>query len=195
MLSLALTDALLCMVAAWLASRPHYSVGYRMAFALLAIPAMLGFLRFSDIYPLETWHPLFSLLSASAAMPLLAICAIAPESLVANRKQFTLIFLGVAMLLGLFISGLGKLRIYDHALGLLSMLAILIAMLKQDESKRALGAALMLTGSLLFVLKISVPPWLLPGDFLHIGMALGLLLAAPVHQMGSTLVTEAEVTA
>jgi hypothetical protein len=128
-------------------------------------------------------------------MPLLAICALAPESLVANRKQFTLIFLGVAMLLGLFISGLGKLRIYDHALGLLSMLAILIAMLKQDESKRALGAALMLTGSLLFVLKISVPPWLLPGDFLHIGMALGLLLAAPVHQMGSTLVTEAEVTA
>ena len=99
--SLALTDALLCLIAAWLASKNTLAVGYRMALTMLAVPALLGFLRFSGIYPLETWHPLFTLLSASAALPLLAICVLAPQSVVATRKQFAIIFLGVTMLLGL----------------------------------------------------------------------------------------------
>lgn len=177
--SLALTDALLCLIATWLAFKNSLAVGYRMAFTMLAIPAFLGFLRFSGIYPLDTWHPLFALLSASAALPLLAICVLAPESVVATRKQFAIIFLGVAMLLGLLISGLGKLRIYDQALGLMSMVVILVAMMKRSENTRALGAALMLAGSVLFVLKVSVPPWLMPGDWLHLGMAFGLILVTP----------------
>jgi hypothetical protein len=176
--SLALTDAVLCLVAAGLAARASYGAGYRMAFTLLAVPALLGFLRFSGIYPLETWHPLFTLLSASAALPLLAVCVVKPQSLVATRKQFAIIFLGVTMLLGLLISGLGKFRIYDQAVGVLSMLAILFALVKRKEHTRALGAALMLLGSVLFVTKVSVPPWLMPGDWLHIGMAAGLLLLA-----------------
>lgn len=174
--SLALTDALLCVVAAWLATRSTFAVGYRMAFTLLAIPSLLGFLRFSEIYPLETWHPLFTLLSASAALPMLAICVVMPQSMVATRKQFAMIFLGVAMLMGLIVSGLGKIRIYDQALGLLSMLVLLWVLLKRGEPRRAMGALLMIVGSLLFVLKVSVPPWLLPGDWLHMGMALGLLM-------------------
>ena len=177
--SLALTDALLCLVAVWLASRSALSVGYRMAFTLMAIPALLGFLRFSGIYPLETWHPLFTLMSASAALPMLAICVLSPESMVATRRQFAIISLGGAMLLGLLIAGLGKLRIYDQALALFSMLAILISLLKRGEHMRAIGAILMLAGSMMFVLKVSVPPWLLPGDFLHLAMALGLFLVAP----------------
>lgn len=177
--SLALTDALLCLIAVWLASRSALAVGYRMAFSLLAIPSLLGFLRFSGIYPLETWHPLFTLMSASAALPLLAICVLAPQSMVATRRQFAIIFLGIAMLLGLLIAGLGKFRIYDQALGLGSMLVILVTLLKRGQHTRALGATLMLAGSVLFVLKISIPPWLLPGDWLHLGMAMGLLLVAP----------------
>jgi hypothetical protein len=177
--SLALTDALLCLIATWLAFKNSLAVGYRMSFTMLAIPAFLGFLRFSGIYPLDTWHPLFALLSASAALPLLAICVLAPESVVATRKQFAIIFLGVAMLLGLLISGLGKLRIYDQALGLMSMVVIVVAMMKRSENTRALGAALMLAGSVLFVLKVSVPPWLMPGDWLHLGMAFGLILVTP----------------
>jgi hypothetical protein len=177
--SLALTDALLCLIATWLASKNSLAVGYRMSFTMLAIPAFLGFLRFSGIYPLDTWHPLFALLSASAALPLLAICVLAPESVVATRKQVAIIFLGVAMLLGLLISGLGKLRLYDQALGLMSMVVILVAMMKRSENTRALGAALMLAGSVLFVLKVSVPPWLMPGDWLHLGMAFGLILVTP----------------
>lgn len=193
--SLALTDALLFLIASWLATRNAFAVGYRMAFTLLAIPALLGFFRFSGIYPLETWHPLFALLSASAALPLLAICVLVPQSLVATRKQFAIIFLGVAMLLGLLISGLGKLRIYDQALGLMSMLVILVSMLKNNQHTRALGAALMLAGSVLFVLKVSLPPWLMPGDWLHLGMALGLFLVSPVFQINISPPTEPELLA
>lgn len=191
--SLALTDALLCLIAVWLASRSALAVGYRMAFSLLAIPALLGFLRFSGIYPLETWHPLFTLMSASAALPLLAICVLAPQSMVATRRQFAIIFLGIAMLLGLLIAGLGKFRIYDQALGLGSMLVILVTLLKSGQHARALGATLMLVGSVLFVLKISIPPWLLPGDWLHLGMAMGLLLIAPTTLAQSDPSPEAEM--
>lgn len=191
--SLALTDALLCLIAVWLASRSALAVGYRMAFSLLAIPALLGFLRFSGIYPLETWHPLFTLMSASAALPLLAICVLAPQSMVATRRQFAIIFLGIAMLLGLLIAGLGKFRIYDQALGLGSILVILVTLLKSGQHARALGATLMLVGSVLFVLKISIPPWLLPGDWLHLGMAMGLLLIAPTALAQSDPSQEAEM--
>ena len=191
--SLALTDALLCLIAVWLASRSALAVGYRMAFSLLAIPALLGFLRFSGIYPLETWHPLFTLMSASAALPLLAICVLAPQSMVATRRQFAIIFLGITMLLGLLIAGLGKFRIYDQALGLASMLIILVTLLKSGQHARALGATLMLVGSVLFVLKISIPPWLLPGDWLHLGMAMGLLLIAPTTLAQSDPSPEAEM--
>ena len=179
MLSLALTDALLCLVAAWLASRPQFSIGYRTAFGLLALPALLGFLRFSGLYPMEGWHQLFSALGASAALPLLAVCVLAPDSAVAQRRQFTLIFLGAAMLLGLLISGLGKLRLYDQAAGLVSMALMLWALFKAKDGRRALGPAFMVSGSLLFVTKMSVPPWLVPGDLLHLGMVAGLLLVAP----------------
>jgi hypothetical protein len=191
--SLALTDALLCLIAVWLASRSALAVGYRMAFSLLAIPALLGFLRFSGIYPLETWHPLFTLMSASAALPLLAICVLAPQSMVATRRQFAIIFLGITMLLGLLIAGLGKFRIYDQALGLGSMLVILVTLLKSGQHARALGATLMLAGSVLFVLKISIPPWLLSGDWLHLGMAMGLLLIAPTALAQSDPSQEAEM--
>ena len=44
------------------------------------------------------------------------------------------------------------------------------------------GVLLMLAGSVLFVLKVSLPPWMLPGDWLHLGMAAGLLLIVPREQ-------------
>lgn len=176
MSSLALTDAVLCLVATWLAARPNLATGQRLALGLLAIAALLGFLRFSGLYPLEGWHQLFSLMGASAALPLLAVCALAPDSVVAQRRQFALIFLGVAMLAGLLVSGLGQLRLYDQAVGLASMLLILVAMIKKGQVRQALGPVCMLAGSILFVAKVAVAPWLAPGDWLHLGMALGFLL-------------------
>lgn len=180
MSSLALTDAALFLVAAWLASRRAFDIGYRLAFAGLAVPALLGFLRFSGLYPLEGWHLLFTLMSASAALPLLAVCLMVPTSVVAQKRQFALIFLLAAMLAGLLISGLGRLRVYDQALGFLSMVAMLVALIRMKDLPRAAGPALMIVGSLLFLAKVSVPPWLAPGDWLHLGMAAGLLMVAPM---------------
>ena len=165
MLSLALTDGLLCLSAAWLAWKSAGTLGFRFACGLVAIPALLGFLRFSGLYPLEAWHQLFSIQW--------------PDSAVAQKRQFILIFLGSTMLLGLLISGLGKLRMYDQALGLLSMLAMLLFLIRHGEKIQIAGAVVMLFGSVLFVVKVSVPPWLAPGDWLHMGMALGLILIAP----------------
>lgn len=176
MSSLALTDAALCLVAVWLIARPHRLIGQALALGLLATAALLGFLRFSGLYPLEGWHQLFTLMGASAALPMLAVCALAPDSVVATRRQFALIFLGVAMLAGLLISGLGQLRMYDQALGLASMLLILVGLLRKGQIRQALGPFCMLAGSLLFVAKVAVAPGLVPGDALHLGMALGLWL-------------------
>ena len=178
MISLAITDALLCACALWLASRTNLKLGPRLAFGLLAIPALLGALRFSGLYPLERWHQLFSIMSASAALPLLAISALWPASVVAIEKRFALIFLGGAMLIGLLIAGLGKLRVYDHSLALLSMVVLLWVFVRQRALLAATGAACMLLGSLLFVAKVHLAGLLLPGDLLHLGMAAGLLLVA-----------------
>ena len=176
MLSLAITDALLCACAAWLASRADNLLGMRLACGLLAIPALLGVLRFSGLYPLLQWHQLFSILSASAALPLLALSVLWPKSVITQQKRFALIFLAGAMLLGLLISGLGKLRIYDQALALLSMIVMLWVFARQGARLASAGAACMLLGSLLFVTKIQIAGLLLPGDLLHLGMAVGLVL-------------------
>lgn len=178
MISLAVTDALLCTCAIWLASRINIKLGPRLAFGLLAIPALLGALRFSGLYPLERWHQLFSIMSASAALPLLAMSALWPASVVALQKRFALIFLGGAMLMGLLIAGLGKLRIYDHLLAVISMLVLLWVFTRQGACQAATGAACMLLGSILFLAKVHIAGILIPGDLLHLGMAAGLVLVA-----------------
>jgi hypothetical protein len=61
----------------------------------------------------------------------------------------------------------------------LSLLAMLWAFARQGQRVACAGVVVMLAGSALFVLRVSVPPWLLPGDWLHLGMAAGLLLIIP----------------
>jgi hypothetical protein len=179
MSSLAITDALLFLCAAYLAFQRGMPIGYRLAFGVLGLAALLGALKFSGVYPLDTWHRLFGILGGSAALPLLAVCVKWPQSPVATQRQFALIFLGAAALLGLAIAGLGKLRIYDQLVGSLSMLAMLWLLIQLGNARRILGIVIMIVGSALFVAKVKLAPWLQPGDFLHLGMAVGLLLLTP----------------
>ena len=176
MSSLAITDALLCICAIGLASQVTIKLGARFALGLIAIPALLGVLRFSGLYPLERWHQLFSILSASSAMPLLALCAFWPASVVATQKRYALIFLGAAALLGIIISGLAKVRIYDQTLALLSMALLLKTFISAKDFQGIAGSICMLAGSILFVTKMQIAGYLLPGDFLHLSLAIGLLL-------------------
>jgi hypothetical protein len=186
MLSLALTDAVLFCCTAYLASLRSSPIGYRLAFGVLALAALLGALKFSGLYPLDAWHRLFAILSGSAALPLLAVCVRWPQSATANDRQFALIFLGGAALLGLAIAGLGKLRIYDQALGAISMVWMLWLMVRRGDQRRSIGVAFMLAGSVLFLAKARLSPWLAPGDFLHMGMVVGLVLLAPAPHRPAT---------
>lgn len=179
MASLAVTDGILFLCAAYLALQRSSPIGYRLAFGVLGISALLGFLKFSGLYPLDSWHRLFAILSGSAALPLLAACVKWPRSAVANQRQFALIFLGGAALLGVVISGVGKVRVYDQALGALSMLVMLGLLIKLGDGRRISGMVCMLAGALMFLAKVKIAPWLQPGDLLHLGMAIGLILFAP----------------
>ncbi len=180
--SLAATDSLLFGCAAYLAWMRHSTIGIRLAYGVIAVAALLGALMFSGLYPLEAWHRLFSIFAGSAALPLLAMAVIWPRSAVATDRQLALIFLGAAAMLGLAIAGLGHLRIYDRALGTISLVAMLAWTVKQGQWQRSAGLVLMLVGSMLFVAKVELSAWLLPGDYLHLSMAVGILLLSARHR-------------
>ena len=175
MSSMAFTDGLLALVSLWLASRTQAPVALRLACALFAVAASLGVLRFSGIYPLPTWHQFASMLGAVAAFPLLAVAIVWPDALVTRSARFAWIFMCVMAVLGVIVVGAGQKRVLADALALLSVLAILITLVRQRQWRGALASAVMLLGLALFARKVGAGDALVPGDLLHIGMALGLI--------------------
>ncbi|MEI7514378.1 MAG: hypothetical protein WCK81_03230 [Betaproteobacteria bacterium] len=175
MSSLALTDALLALVALWLASRAQAPVALRLACALFATASVLGVLRFSGVYPLPSWHQFASMLGAVAAFPLLAVAIVWPDALVTRSQRFAWIFLCLMAVLGVIVVGAGQKRLLADALALLSVLTILLTLLRQRQWRGALASAVMLLGLALFASKVGAGDVLVPGDLLHIGMALGLV--------------------
>jgi len=175
MSSLALTDGFLALVSLWLASRAQAPVALRLACALFAAAALLGVLRFSGIYPLPTWHQFASMLGAMAAFPLLAVAVLWPDALVTRSTRFAWIFMCAMAVLGVLIVGAGQKRVVADGLAVLSVIAIVLTLARAGLWRGALAGALMLAGLVLFAAKVSVAGVLVPGDLLHIGMALGLL--------------------
>jgi hypothetical protein len=171
-LSLTLTDSLLCLSAGWAAIRAG-ATGQRLAFGLIALASLLGVLRFSGVYPLPAWHELFTIWGGSAALPLLALSVRWPASRVAVHPHEAWLFLLTAMAAGLLLAGLARFRMYDQALGALAMLALVWTFWQVRSWLGLVSMGLMLGGSMLFLLRMHVPG-LEPGDFLHLGMALGL---------------------
>ena len=175
MSSLAFTDGFLCLISLWLASRAQAPVALRLACALFATAALLGVLRFSGIYPLPTWHQFASMLGAMAAFPLLAVAVVWPDALVTRSTRFAWIFMCAMAVLGVLIVGAGQKRVVADGLAVLSVVAIVVTLARAGLWRGALAGALMLAGLVLFAAKVSVAGVLVPGDLLHIGMALGLL--------------------
>lgn len=175
MSSMAFTDGFLALVSLWLASRAQAPVALRLACALFAAAALLGVLRFSGIYPLPTWHQFASMLGAMAAFPLLAVAIVWPDALVTRSTRFAWIFMCAMAVLGVLIVGAGQKRVVADGLAVLSVVAIVVTLARAGLWRGALAGALMLAGLVLFAAKVSVGGVLVPGDLLHIGMALGLL--------------------
>jgi len=174
MSSLAYTDGFLTLVCLWVLARASLPLAVRMAAAVLGAAALLGVLRFSGLYPLVPWHQFASLMGASVAFPLLAVALAWPDSAVAQRLKFAVIFAVTMAVLGLLLVGVAQKRMFLDVLTVLSVLALLAVSLKRKWWASALASACMLTGLLLFAAKFSAVAWLVPGDFLHIGVALGL---------------------
>jgi len=172
--SLAYTDGVLALVCLWLISRTSLPLGVRIAAGTLGIAAVLGVLRFSGLYPIPQWHQFVSMLGACAAFPLLAVAVLWPDAAATRQLKFaSVFFIGMAVL-GVLAVGVAQKRVLVDALTVISVVAMLISLARGGRWPTALTTALMLAGLLLFASKATVVPGLVPGDLLHIGMAIGL---------------------
>jgi hypothetical protein len=170
----------LLVVTAYLALQRHLPIAFRLACGVFGVAALLGVLRFSGIYPLPSWHQFASMLGAASAFPLLAVVVLWPDSLAARNTRFAWIVLCITAVIGVIIVGAGQKRIYSDALALLSLLAVCITLVRTRQWLGAVGGVLILTALVLFALKIAAGTLLVPGDLLHIGMALGLVLLSRI---------------
>lgn len=68
-----------------------------------------------------------------------------------------------------------QIKAWGAVCALLSALCILVLAIKNQKKLSALGGLLLLMTLTAFALKMNLPP-LLPGDLLHIGMSLSLLV-------------------
>ena len=172
--SLAYTDGVLALVCLWLLSRASLPLGARIAAGTLGIAAVLGVLRFSGLYPIPQWHQFVSMLGACAAFPLLAVAVLWPDAAVARQLKFAAIFFIILAVIGVLAVGVAQKRVVVDALTVISVVAMMISLARGGRWPTAISTTLMLAGLLLFAAKATVVPALVPGDLLHIGMAIGL---------------------
>jgi len=173
--SLAYTDGVLALVCVWLLTRAKLPLGVRIAAGTLGIAAVLGVLRFSGLYPIPQWHQFVSMLGACAAFPLLAVAVLWPDAAVARQLKFAAIFFIILAVIGVLTVGVAQKRVVVDALTVISVVAMVISLARNGRWPTAITTTLMLAGLLLFAAKATVVPALVPGDLLHIGMAIGLL--------------------
>jgi hypothetical protein len=172
--SLAYTDGILALICLWLLTRASLPIGVRIAAGTLGLAAVLGVLRFSGLYPIPQWHQFVSMLGACAAFPLLAVAVLWPDAAATRQLKFaSIFFIGMAVL-GVLAVGVAQKRVLVDALTVISVVAMLISLARGGRWSTTLTTALMLAGLLLFASKATVVPGLVPGDLLHIGMAIGL---------------------
>jgi hypothetical protein len=174
--SLAITDALLCAVALWGAYRFGLQPALRLACGLLAIAAFLGVLRFSGAYPLPSLHSFFSMLGAMSALPLLAIAIVKPDSQVARTVRFAWVFFVASSAIGVLCVSLGGIRLVSDAAALIAVLCIIIFSLLKRTAWGVVIGLILLSGLLAMAFKWQVVGVLQSADFLHLGLAVGILL-------------------
>lgn len=184
--SLALTDGVLLLTCFYIARGAAASVGVRLALSVIGLAAALGVLKFSGVAPMPGMHSFLSQISSVAALPLLALVLLDEQAAVSVSAKFAWIFLVVLSAVGLIITtGLG-IKAYGPIMAAGSVMVLLIGLARRGRFRQGLGALVMLAGMALFVAKVSVGNFLTPGDFLHLGMALGLLGLRPPLQSAST---------
>jgi hypothetical protein len=178
----ALLDGLLALTAFWLAAvawQRHPAL--RLGSLLLGAAATLGALRFSGLLALPQWHQYFSLLGAGAGLPLVAVALVAPDSAVARQPRYAWILACGACVVCTVLVVVLQVKVWSAATALGAAVAVLVASSRRRQIGLALAGSCMLAALLLFALKTRVP-FLAPGDVLHLGLAVALLLVSWHHR-------------
>ncbi|MFT5452749.1 MAG: hypothetical protein ACI9N9_002244 [Enterobacterales bacterium] len=173
--SLAVSDGVLLIAMLFIVTRTSSAVALRLGAAVFAAAAFLGVLRFSSVLPLLGMHTFFSGLGASAAFPLIAAAFLWPDALLARSWRFASIFLVIAGALGLVAAAL-DFSLWGKIVALVSLLALVMRSVLSKNYMALIANTILLLGLILFAKQFSVEPYLQPGDFLHLLMAIGLLL-------------------
>ena len=182
MTSLAITDGLLCLIAAAAVVTNRLPLAFRMGSALLAVTAGLGVLRFSDLLPLPTLHGFFSAFSASSAFLLMAVSTVWNSSAGATRAKYASILLIVSGAIGFVMVDLFELTRFGQVVAVLCVLQIIIYSARHRLLSALVGAIALELGFILFATGQRVPNLLQPGDFLHLLTAAGLALLVWYHR-------------
>jgi hypothetical protein len=174
----ALLDGLLAVTAfyvAWQAGRSAPAL--RLSATLLSEAATLGALRFSGVLPLPPLHQYVSMLGAGVGLPLLALAVTQPTSAVAAQRRFAWIFAVLAAVACTLAMVVAQLKWWTPVCAIAAAVAIVAyGVARKQGAVVATGALLLLT---LVAFATRVQAGLLqPGDLLHIGLTLTLLLAS-----------------
>ncbi len=169
-------DAVLMLVALWTARGPaRHLPAAQLGCLMFAAAALLGTLRFSGLLPLPPLHQFLSALGAGVAMPLLAATVGWPRRAVSREPQFAWILAVALAVLLVLIGVVAAVKWWSAAWAVGSALAIIgVAAVRRQGLALAAGSS-MLAAFLLFAAQVSWGDWR-PGEFLHVGLALGLWL-------------------
>ena len=182
MTSLAITDGLLCLVAAAAVVTNRLPLAFRIGSALLAVTAGLGVLRFSDLLPLPTLHSFFSTFSSSSAFLLMAVSSVWTSSAGATRAKYASILLIVSGAVGFVMVDLFEMTRFGQVVAVLCVLQIIVYAARHKLLSALMGAVALELGFILFATGQRVPNLLQPGDFLHLLTAAGLALLVWYHR-------------
>ncbi len=169
-------DGLLALAAFWVVLGPGRRLpAVQLACLLLGSAAVLGTLRFSGLLPLPQLHQFVSLLGAGVGLPLLAVALVAPEGTVAMQRRYTWIFAVIAAVVCVLLGVVAGLKLWGSVCAFASALTIAgVAARRRDRLALGVGICMVLAFAT-FAAQVSAGP-LRPGEFLHVGLALAMLL-------------------
>lgn len=146
-----------------------------MAFAAAAL---FGVLRFTGLHTHPFPHQWLTLIVGTAAFPALAFAVARPGSRLTREPLPTLALLCALGVVGVLVVRALGIRPYMDACAVLSVVAVFLAARQRNDRIAGAGALAMLIGLLCFAARFPGSGPLAPGDMLHLGSALGLVLIA-----------------
>jgi hypothetical protein len=152
--------------------------GFGLGAVLLGLAAVLGTLRFSGLLPLPALHQFASLLGAAVGLPLIATTVADAQGGVAKQARYAWVMAVILAVLAIVIVVVASFKIWPTLMAVGSVVALVWAAAHQRSLGLAGVAVALALGFGTFAGKLSLGP-LGPGEFLHIGLSVGLLGLVP----------------